>query len=99
MFAISRKPSRILAVALATGSLGAAVIATPASARAVASPGAASLSQGANPAPSYQASSSDPIYVLSPDELASVCGDFGGTIVYSDGYAVDCSTGEVYFNQ
>jgi len=32
---------------------------------------------------------SEVVYVLTETEQDSVCGDFGGTIIYADGYSVD----------
>jgi hypothetical protein len=39
-----------------------------------------------------------PIYTLNSGEKGRVCGSFGGTISYSDGYRVNCSTGDVYYS-
>jgi hypothetical protein len=39
-----------------------------------------------------------PIYTLSKAERGRVCGNFGGTISYSDGYSVNCSSGDVFYS-
>jgi hypothetical protein len=38
-----------------------------------------------------------PIYTLTKDQKKSVCGSFTGTMLYPDGYRVDCATGDVYY--
>lgn len=32
-------------------------------------------------------------YQLTPRERSNACGNFGGTIIFSDGSSLDCSTG------
>jgi hypothetical protein len=39
-----------------------------------------------------------PIYTLTKAERGRVCGNFGGTISYSDGYTVNCSSGDVFYS-
>jgi hypothetical protein len=38
-----------------------------------------------------------PIYTLSGGEKVRVCHEFTGTMLYPDGYRVNCATGAVYF--
>lgn len=40
----------------------------------------------------------DVIYTLTPKEKKAVCGNFQGTIIYSDGFTVDCMSGHVEQN-
>jgi hypothetical protein len=40
-----------------------------------------------------------PIYTLTKAQKKSVCGSFTGTMVYPDGYRVDCATGDVYYTE
>ena len=39
-----------------------------------------------------------PIYTFSSGEQGRVCGSFTGTISYSDGYTVNCASGNVYYS-
>jgi hypothetical protein len=38
-----------------------------------------------------------PIYTLTKDRQHSVCHEFSGTMTYTDGYRVDCATGNVWY--
>jgi hypothetical protein len=38
-----------------------------------------------------------PIYTLTKAQKKSVCGSFTGTMLYPDGYRVDCATGDVFY--
>ena len=38
-----------------------------------------------------------PIYTLTKAQKNSVCGSFTGTMLYPDGYRVNCATGDVYY--
>ena len=40
-----------------------------------------------------------PIYQLNDDQQFAVCGEFAGTIIYPDGYSVDCRSGNVYYEE
>lgn len=55
--------------------------------------GGAGLAVGAGPA------NAATIYTLTKTEKKAVCGGFGGTIIYSDGYSVDCSSGQVSYTE
>ena len=83
MFVTSRMHRRTLAVVLAAGALG-----------------VSGLTTGVAAATEWESDTlyaSEVVYVLTESEQDSVCGDFGGTIIYSDGYAVDCPSGEVTY--
>ena len=38
-----------------------------------------------------------PVYTLTKAQKKSVCGSFTGTMLYPDGYRVDCASGDVYY--
>jgi len=62
--------------------------------------GASGLATGvasAIPSQAETLEASEVVYVLTETEQDSVCGDFGGTIIYADGYSVDCPSGEVSY--
>jgi hypothetical protein len=88
MFNKSRRAA--VALLVATGALGASVLAT----------GAAEARPPATGAAFYQKGLDEfPIYQLNDDQQFAVCGEFQGTIVYSDGYSVDCRSGNVYYEE
>lgn len=87
MFNKSRRAA--VALLLATGAVGASVLAT-----------GAAEARPASGAAFYQKGLDDfPIYQLNDDQHFSVCGEFQGTIIYPDGYSVDCRSGNVYYEE
>lgn len=88
MFNKSRRAA--VALCLATGALGASVLPTGAAEARVPAGGTAYHQKGLDEFPIYQ---------LDDDQQSAVCGEFQGTIIYSDGYSVDCRSGNVYYEE
>ncbi len=88
MFNKSRRAA--VALVLATGALSASVLTTGAAEARVPPKGTAYYQKGLDDFPIFQ---------LNDDQHFAVCGEFQGTIVYDDGYSVDCRSGNVYYEE
>ncbi len=88
MFNKSRRAA--VALLVAASGLGASVLV----------PGAAEARIPAGGTAKYQKGLDEfPIYQLNDDQHFAVCGEFQGTITYSDGHSVDCGSGNVYYDE